>query len=102
MESIVGRVAPLFQYAGSKAWGPLLSFSRSAILSVLQNITDGRLNVVDVDGKETLCGTQSSDPDALEASIVVHKDLFWVRLLLFADMVSSPYAQVSLTSLTEV
>ena len=58
MESLVARAAGLYKYAGSLAWPPLLSFSRSTILSILDGIKIGSLKVIDVDGRETRCGSE--------------------------------------------
>lgn len=77
-------------YAGSTAWGPLVLFTRTGVLSLLQQITTGQLLVVDRDGAQTLCG-QSSVADLLtepKTELRVRSDAFWVRLALFADMVS--------------
>ena len=41
----------LSSYAASYGWGPLLSFSRSTLLSLLSRIETGSLSVTDVDGK---------------------------------------------------
>ena len=66
-----------------------MAFSRNAILSLLKNITVGTLKVVDMDGKVTLCGGTSNDQSSLVSAITVHKDLFWLRMLLFADLVGA-------------
>lgn len=90
------RVMALASYPASYAWPPLLSLSRSAILSVLVQIKVGQVKIVDVDGKETVCGQQKMMPGPSKARSVysipqvqlhVHKDIFWVRMALFADMV---------------
>jgi cyclopropane-fatty-acyl-phospholipid synthase len=77
-------------YAGSTAWGPLVALSRTGVLSLLQQITVGQLLVVDKDGAQTLCGQSSvadlpTDP---KTELRIRDDAFWVRLALFADMVS--------------
>jgi len=70
--------------------------SRTAIGSLFQQIKVGQLKLIDVDGTTTICGQQKLRPDAnAERSVYslpvvelkVNKELFWVRLLLFADMV---------------
>jgi cyclopropane-fatty-acyl-phospholipid synthase len=78
-------------YAGSTAWGPLVVLSRTGVLSLLQQITIGQLLVVDKEGAQTLCGQSSvADlPTEPKTELRVKSDAFWVRLALFADMVSS-------------
>jgi len=77
-------------YVGSVAWDPLVVLSRTGVLSLLQQITIGQLLVVDRDGAQTLCGQSSvadlpTDP---KTELRIRNDAFWVRLALFADMVS--------------
>lgn len=89
------RIQSLVNYAGSYAWGPLLSLSRSTTLSLLQGIELGQLSIVDIDGTTTVCGQQKLGNSAgantvytvPKVELRVHKETFWVRLLLFADMV---------------
>ena len=84
----------LASYAGSYALPPLLSVSRSAILSLLKNIQIGSLSIHDTDGSVTICGSprkldiqdEKSVYSIPHAELRVLNDLFWVRLLLFADM----------------
>ncbi|KAF2483200.1 methoxy mycolic acid synthase 1 [Neohortaea acidophila] len=86
----------LLQHAGSLAWPPLLSFSRGAILALLKNIQLGSLRITDIDGTLTVCGSprRAEPADAADKNVYsiphtelrVLNDLFWVRLLLFADM----------------
>lgn len=82
-------------YAASYAWGPLLSLSRTTILSLLSRIQIGQLKIVDVDGRTTVYGerdvkhAQNPIYSAPRAELTVHKEMFWVRLLLFADMVGT-------------
>jgi cyclopropane-fatty-acyl-phospholipid synthase len=95
-------LTPLFEranavasYAGSFAWPPLVSISRAAILALLKNIQIGSLEIRDVDGTLTVCGSPPrAEPGGGEKSVYtiphaelkVLNDLFWVRLLFFADM----------------
>jgi len=79
------RLDGLRRYAGSLSWSPLLSFSRSTILSVLRNIEQGELTIVDTNGETTFCGKAIEGRPA--TSLKIHKETFWVRMLLFADMV---------------
>ncbi|TKA35350.1 hypothetical protein B0A54_13429 [Friedmanniomyces endolithicus] len=88
------RVWALADYAGSYAWLPILSISRGTILAILKQIQIGSLQIVDTDGSLTICGSpQRADADGEKsvytiphAEFRVLNDLFWVRLLLFADM----------------
>jgi cyclopropane-fatty-acyl-phospholipid synthase len=73
---------------GSVAWGPLVRLSRKAVLSVLQQVEVGRLLVQEHDGSETVCGKKSASSAAPATELKVHRETFWVRLALFADMVS--------------
>lgn len=89
MDSLFARASSLRQYASNVTWEPLVGFSRSTILSVLKQIRHGSLKIQDVDGSETTCGVASPDKQTLQTTLNVHKDTFWVRMLLFADMVGS-------------
>lgn len=91
----VSSLQSLGSYAASYTWGPLLSLSRTTILSLLSRIQVGHLKIVDVDGTTTVYGQKHVANGFLEQSVysipqtelTVHKDTFWVRMLLFADMV---------------
>jgi cyclopropane-fatty-acyl-phospholipid synthase len=75
-------------YAGSVGWGPLVRISRTAILSLLSRIEKGSLVVKESDGRETVCGSRhSAGGPGPRTELMVHREAFWVRLLLFADMV---------------
>jgi cyclopropane-fatty-acyl-phospholipid synthase len=76
----------LRRYAGSVSWGPAVQLSRTTLLGLLSRITVGRLKVIDTDGTETICGFKGTGSEP-ETELVIHKDTFWVRMLLFADMV---------------
>lgn len=97
----MGLLSPLFErvnalagYAGSLAWPPVLSISRGAILALLKNIQVGSLQITDTDGTLTVCGSPRRAESGVgkgvytvpHAEFQVLNDLFWVRLLLFADM----------------
>lgn len=73
--------------AGAAAWTPLAQSSRSVCLSVLSKIQLGTLEIDDADGTTHVIGQKQRDEKYLGAKITVHKDTFWVRLALFADMV---------------
>ncbi|SLM36348.1 S-adenosyl-L-methionine-dependent methyltransferase-like [Lasallia pustulata] len=73
-------------YAGSVSWGPLVTFSRNQVLSLLCRIEIGQLVVTDKDGTVTICGSPTPKDGTPKTELKVHKEAFWVRLLLFADM----------------
>ncbi|KAI4726960.1 cyclopropane-fatty-acyl-phospholipid synthase [Aureobasidium sp. EXF-10728] len=89
-----GPLQALSGYVASYGWGPLLSVSRSTVLSLLSRIQVGHLSVADVDGKVSAYGHNKAANGESEKSVyslpnvelTVHKDVFWVRMLLFADM----------------
>ncbi|EMC92006.1 hypothetical protein BAUCODRAFT_313159 [Baudoinia panamericana UAMH 10762] len=92
---LVERTTALANYAGSYAWPPILSLSRGAILGLLKQIQIGSLTITDADGSLMICGSprraeaEGSEKSVYEvphAEIRVLNDLFWVRLLVFADM----------------
>lgn len=80
--------------AGSYALPPILTVSRGSILSLLRRIQIGSLIIQDTDGSVTICGSpRRADVDDEKtvytiphAELKVLNDLFWIRLLLFADM----------------
>jgi hypothetical protein len=78
----------LKDYAASIGWEPLVHFSKSAILTLLKGIETGRLDIAHEDGQVSLFGQPRPTEGAPRAALQVHKDSFWVRMLLFADMVS--------------
>lgn len=93
LSPVVSRFHALRSYTGSLAWNPLVQFSRSTCLSLLSRIQIGRLEIIDVDGATyTLGGNEIPDSKGgnilatPQVTVRVHKDTFWVRLLLFADM----------------
>ena len=90
------RLQALAGYSASYAYPPLLSLSRAAVQAVFHKIALGQLKVVDTDGTTTICGQQKlrqgsgSEQTVYSLPVTelrVHKDIFWVRMLLFADMV---------------
>jgi cyclopropane-fatty-acyl-phospholipid synthase len=94
LSPITVRVNALATYTGSYAIPPLLSLSRSAILTLLKKIQIGSLCIQDVDGSVTICGSprrmESDDEKSVytvpHAELRVLNEMFWIRLLLFADM----------------
>lgn len=83
---LTSRFYALRSYTGQLAWGPLASLSRSAVLSLLSRIQTGRLDIVEADGTETICGSRDNKDAGPRTTLRVHSDTFWVRLALFADM----------------
>ncbi|KAG5984080.1 hypothetical protein E4U55_006112 [Claviceps digitariae] len=87
---------------GGWAWPPLVSVAKTAVLSTLANIETGTLLLVDEPGEtrhvfgQKLSGTVDDqtpgEPGTRRADttprveIVVKRDSFWPRLLLFADI----------------
>lgn len=57
------------------------------MLAVLSRIELGRIVVIDSDGTITYCGEPGESSKGPNAELRVVKDSFWVRALLFADMV---------------
>lgn len=93
LSPVMSRFNALRTYTGSLAWNPLVQFSRNTCLSLLSRIQIGRLEIIDVNGETyTLGGNkipESKGGNILKTPQVilrVHKDTFWVRLLVFADM----------------
>ena len=76
-------------YVGSFAWQPMVRFSRSIILGLLRRILVGQILVRDSDGAVTVCGAPQVKDGTPRTDLRVLKETFWVRVLLFADMVSS-------------
>ncbi|EKG13441.1 Cyclopropane-fatty-acyl-phospholipid/mycolic acid synthase [Macrophomina phaseolina MS6] len=83
---LASRFNALRSYAANAAWGPLVTLSRSAVMAVLTRMRQGRLDIVDVDGGQTLCGRAENPAGTPRTTLRVHKDAFWVRMALFADM----------------
>ena len=96
----------LFRPVTAYAWPPVVALSRRAILSLLSQITVGELVIHDAGTNiTTVCGsieaksTDAKRQEKLNKSgrrdgpprtvLRVQHDVFWVRLLLFADMVRS-------------
>lgn len=74
---------------GSAAWGPLVTVSRTVILSLFKQIQHGQLAITDTDGGRAVYGCQDVDGVAPSPNVEVKvkRESFWVRLALFADMV---------------
>ena len=68
----------------SITWEPLVWLSMRAVLALLGRIEDGRLVVTLMDGRREVFGSDGGKP---QVELTVLKEMFWVRLFLFADMV---------------
>lgn len=83
---------------GSISWGPATSFAKQQVNGMFERLDTGTLTVIDhVTGEKRTYGQpmmESNDPaegDAKiragpKANLVVYKETFWVRVMLFADM----------------
>lgn len=72
----------------TRAWAPLLNLCRNGTISQLQNIKIGKL-VLFEGGSSKASAVFGSDKEGVPVAFLdVHDDKFWVRLALFADMVS--------------
>ena len=74
-------------YLASFTWAPLVNLSRSRVLDSLKQIEFGQLIVRDSEGMMTICGRACSNDGFPRSELMVLKEAFWVRVLLFADMV---------------
>ena len=57
------------------------------VLDLLARIEVGQLVVTDSDGTVNVCGSPAVKDGSPRAELKVKKEAFWVRLLLYADMV---------------
>lgn len=90
---------------GGVSWGPAVSVSKAAVVSLFNRIEIGQLVVRDetigqvavygqkmakesskTNGVNGINGTRKTTSGAPKVELVVKKDAFWVRLFLFADM----------------
>lgn len=72
---------------GSATWGPLVKFSRGLVLGLLQRVEIGQLVVTDCNGAVYACGQAPAKGNWPKTEVKVLRETFWVRVLLFADMV---------------
>lgn len=77
----------LRSYLGSFTWDPFVKISRSTVLGLLNRIEVGQLVVRDSDGTVTICGQPGIKDASPRTELRVVKEAFWVRVMLFADMV---------------
>ncbi|KAF2671728.1 cyclopropane-fatty-acyl-phospholipid synthase [Microthyrium microscopicum] len=82
---LLSRVVALRDAAGNIAWNPLVGTARTLCLALLSRIEIGRLEIIDLNGDIHICGQESGSGNA-ETVLTLHKDTFWLRLALFADM----------------
>lgn len=86
--TIVSRSFDSFRtYVGSVAWGPIVTFSRGAVLGLLRGIEVGQIVVSESKGDVIVCGNPGGENNGPRADLKVLRETFWVRALLFADMV---------------
>jgi len=94
LSPITESAGALAGYAGSYVLPPLLAVARTSILGLLKNIQIGSLYIQDTDGSVTICGSprRAAVEDEKNVYTIPHvelkilSDMFWIRLLLFADM----------------
>lgn len=77
----------LRSYVGSFTWGPFVQLSRSTVLGLLSRVEVGQLVVTESDGTVTICGNPGIKDGSPRTELKVLKEAFWVRAMLFADMV---------------
>lgn len=88
MAIIVSRTFDsLRSYVTSFTWDPFVKLSRSTVLGLLSRIVVGQLVVRDSDGSVTICGNPGIKDGSPRTELRVLKEAFWVRVMLFADMV---------------
>lgn len=87
MAILTRSLAPLRTYLGSLTWAPFVQLSRSTVLGLLNRIEIGQLVVTDSDGMVTICGHPGIKDGSPRTELKVLKEAFWVRAILFADMV---------------
>lgn len=98
---ILSPVARLRSAAGSVAWQPSVDFARRYITSLLRQIEVGQLQIVDTTGRTTTCGKEIVPQNEPATELSIHNDTFWLRMLLFADMVCLPHCRAALAQLTQ-
>ena len=77
----------LRSYVGTFTWDPFVKLSRNTVLGLLRRIEVGQLVVRDKDGTVTVCGQPGIKDGSSRTELRVFKESFWVRVMLFADMV---------------
>ncbi|MCJ1469449.1 hypothetical protein MMC07_008082 [Pseudocyphellaria aurata] len=87
MASLSPSFNSLRTFVGSLAWSPLVRLSRGFVLALLKRVEVGTIVVTDSNGAVFVCGADQSSDVGPKAEVRVLKEVFWVRMLLFADMV---------------
>lgn len=93
MAIITSTIDTLRSYIGSFTWAPFVALSKSAVLAQLSKIRVGQLVITDEQGNLTVCGAPGIKDGSPRTELRVVKEAFWVRVVLFADMVSLLCAQ---------
>ena len=88
MAIVTSTIDSVRSYIGSFTWGPLIALSKSTVLSQLLKVQAGQLVITDEYGEVTLCGAPVMKDGSPRTELKVVKEVFWLRVLLFADMVS--------------
>lgn len=88
MAIVTTAIDALRSYIGSFTWAPLVALSKTALLAQLSKIRVGQLVVTDEHGQVTVCGAPGIKDGSPRAELKVMKEAFWLRVALFADMVS--------------
>jgi hypothetical protein len=83
---ISSQIVALKDGASNVAWSPLVQTARSLCLGILGQTAVGKLEISDCDGQFHVFG-ENKVGQGPHVQLTVHKDTFWVRLALFADMV---------------
>lgn len=98
----------LYNQLTAYTWSPLVSLSRRTILNLLSQVKVGQLVVADSPTNTiTVCGLLDQDPQddiqrskagltnpkPLRAELRVLNEVFWIRLVLFGDMVRAMTGQ---------
>ncbi|KAL6719135.1 hypothetical protein ACLMJK_003372 [Lecanora helva] len=86
MTVITKSLNSLSTTVGSFTWGPFVKLSRNIVLSLLGRIETGNLIIVDSDRTVIKCGSSDGKDGSPHAELMILKETFWVRALLFADM----------------
>jgi hypothetical protein len=85
---LISSFVALRDAAVNVSWIPLVNGARYMCLSVLSKIQVGQIEIRDADGSITLIGEEGESLSGSRCVLNVHKDTFWLRLALYADMVS--------------
>ncbi|KAF2459179.1 cyclopropane-fatty-acyl-phospholipid synthase [Lineolata rhizophorae] len=81
------RLSHLRNYVGSLAWDSAVQVCRYAVLTLLRNIEIGRLELDEEVAAEEAGDRDSNSRGSMpKTSLRIHKDAFWLRVALFADM----------------